>query len=160
MSHDAEIANAIRQLNDLILARNRASGRNYTLIMIPHSADEDLVQTLDGKPIPPDISPFVALNAATIDRYGHESNDSPVEESLKQERLAWCSLVSSWGLSKTEPGQFHKYVEASLKCLRDFGVPVHLLEAITQSSPKSKGDATNLPPMSNKVEGGGHFGLG
>ena len=24
----------------------------------------------------------------------------------------------------------------------------------------SRNDATNLPPMSNKVEGGGHFGLG
>lgn len=38
-----------------------------------------------------------------------------------------------------------------------------LIEALQEFESKleqKKDDASNLPPMSNKVEGGGHFGLG
>lgn len=38
-----------------------------------------------------------------------------------------------------------------------------LIEALQEFESKlepKKNDASNLPPMSNKVEGGGHFGLG
>lgn len=163
MSHDAEIAVALSRLNDLILARNRSSGRSYTLVLIPHSQDEELVQTLDGKPIPTDISPFVALNAAVIERYGSDPAETSGDESLHQERLAWMSLNSSWGLFHDDPERFRPYVELSLKNLREMGVPEHYIKAMTPYPPKlepKKDDASNLPPMSNKVEGGGHFGLG
>ncbi len=48
---------ALTQLDDAICSYERATGREYVLIIIPHSADEKVVVTLSGKPLSPSAHP-------------------------------------------------------------------------------------------------------
>lgn len=42
---------ALTQLDDAICSYERATGREYTLILIPHSPDEEEIIAVNGKPM-------------------------------------------------------------------------------------------------------------
>ena len=63
-----EITRALLNLNDRVCSFERDTGRKYTLILIPHSKDEDIQISQDGKPIPDNITPQQFLELALQDR--------------------------------------------------------------------------------------------
>ncbi len=46
---------ALIRLNDALCSFERATGREYTLILVPESADEKIHMSQSGKPLPPDF---------------------------------------------------------------------------------------------------------
>ncbi len=50
-----DILYALVVLNDLLCERERATGLHYTLVMMPHSADEYVHVAVDGKPVSGEI---------------------------------------------------------------------------------------------------------
>lgn len=63
---DIEIA--WRRLNDAICQWERETGRSYTAILVPHSDDEPVKMTLDGKPVLVSVTPERALEVAMASR--------------------------------------------------------------------------------------------
>lgn len=58
---------ALTRLNDELCSYERSTGREYVLIIIPHSSDEKVVVSLSGKPLSPSahpVSPQEALEFA------------------------------------------------------------------------------------------------
>jgi len=49
---DRECEAALVRLNDALCSFERATGREYTLILIPESSDEPIHVSLSGKPYP------------------------------------------------------------------------------------------------------------
>jgi len=48
---------AADKLIDEIGSFEGSTGRGYTLLIIPHSGDEEIVASVNGKPAPSDMSP-------------------------------------------------------------------------------------------------------
>jgi len=48
---------ALTRLNDELCSYERSTGREYVLIIIPHSSDEKVVVSLSGKPLSPSAHP-------------------------------------------------------------------------------------------------------
>lgn len=46
---------ALVRLNDETASFERATGREYTLILVPHASDEKIHMSQSGKPLPPDF---------------------------------------------------------------------------------------------------------
>ena len=57
---------AIMKLHDALCSFTRATAKDYTLILVPHSPDEQVVMSLSGKQVPSDfdISPEEMLSKA------------------------------------------------------------------------------------------------
>ena len=51
---DPECEAALTKLNDALCSFERATGREYTLILVPESLDEPIHVSQSGKPLPPD----------------------------------------------------------------------------------------------------------
>lgn len=49
---DEKINKIIVDLNDEICTFERTTGREYTLVLIPHNKDEEIIASVNGKPIP------------------------------------------------------------------------------------------------------------
>lgn len=49
---------ALTRLNDELCSYERSTGREYALIIVPHSSDEKVVITLSGKPLSPSAHPI------------------------------------------------------------------------------------------------------
>jgi hypothetical protein len=55
---------ALDKLIDEIGSFERATGHGYTLIVVPHSSEEKIITSVNGKPTPPDMSPKELLEIA------------------------------------------------------------------------------------------------
>lgn len=65
---DSDVEQALIHLNDALCSWERATGRESTLILIPHNPDEKIVISQSGKPLPldSDLEPELMLaNALT-----------------------------------------------------------------------------------------------
>jgi len=51
---DPRVEAALVNLNDNLCTFERATGREYTLILIPHAPDEEIHVSQSGKPLSPD----------------------------------------------------------------------------------------------------------
>ncbi len=49
---DQEVESALTQLDDAICTFERTTDRQYTLLLIPHSDDEKIHMSQNGKPLP------------------------------------------------------------------------------------------------------------
>lgn len=69
---DQNCESALTRLNDELCSFERATGREYTLILVPHSPDEKIHMSQSGKPLPPDfdMNPEEILEIAMIKREG------------------------------------------------------------------------------------------
>lgn len=67
---DPECESALVRLNDALCSFERATGRGYTLILIPEMPDEKIHISQSGKPLPQDfdISPKEILAVAMQNR--------------------------------------------------------------------------------------------
>jgi len=61
---DRECDAAFIRLNDALCSFERATSRDYTLILVPETPDEKIQMSLSGKPIPSDFDPKETLEAA------------------------------------------------------------------------------------------------
>ena len=63
---DQECESALVRLNDALCSFERATGREYTLILVPESPDESIRMSQNGKPLPQnfDMSPEEILAIA------------------------------------------------------------------------------------------------
>jgi hypothetical protein len=63
---DPDCEKAIINLNDTLCSFERATGREYTVIIVPHAKDEKILMSQNGKPLPPDsdMTPGVMLAMA------------------------------------------------------------------------------------------------
>jgi len=52
---DQECESALIRLNDALCSFERATGREYTLILVPESPDEKINISQSGKPLPPNF---------------------------------------------------------------------------------------------------------
>ena len=71
VSHrDRECNSALIRLLDALCTWERNTGRKSTLILIPHSVDEGIIQAQDGKPVPVSTvnSPYRMLQLALMER--------------------------------------------------------------------------------------------
>ncbi|MFA6043008.1 MAG: hypothetical protein WCV85_00555 [Patescibacteria group bacterium] len=69
---DSEVQQALVKLNDALCTFERNTCRRYTLVLIPHAADELCHVSLSGKPISEDsqLKPDEAVAIAIAER-GH-----------------------------------------------------------------------------------------
>jgi hypothetical protein len=69
---DNDCESALTKLNDALCSFERATGREYTLILVPESPDEKVHISQSGKPLPPDfdMSPEEILAMAIKRRQG------------------------------------------------------------------------------------------
>jgi hypothetical protein len=71
---DPEVEQALIRLNDAICEFERQTGRDYTLILVPHQLDEECHVSLNGKPVPRHsawtLAPQEAVLAALRERKG------------------------------------------------------------------------------------------
>jgi len=58
-----EVDHALIRLNDAICSWERATSREYTLILVPHNKEENIQVSVDGKPSDV-LSPLGALDFA------------------------------------------------------------------------------------------------
>jgi hypothetical protein len=58
----------LMRLNDAICSRERATLREYTLLLIPHSREEPIQASVNGKPVPPDVPIGVLVEDAISGR--------------------------------------------------------------------------------------------
>lgn len=67
---DPECESALVRLNDALCSFGRMTGREYTLILVPESSDENVHMSQSGKPLPLnfDISPEQILVIAMENR--------------------------------------------------------------------------------------------
>ena len=49
---DQDIESALIRLNDELCQFERSTGREYTLILVPHAPDEKIHMSQSGKPLP------------------------------------------------------------------------------------------------------------
>lgn len=70
MNMPTDIATALRHLEDLLCERERGTGRAYTLVLVPHSNDEPVHISLNGKPTEPqwDVSAARVVEVAEGER--------------------------------------------------------------------------------------------
>ena len=52
---DPEVEAALVHLDDEICTFERATDRQYTLILVPHSPDEKIIMSQNGKPLPQNL---------------------------------------------------------------------------------------------------------
>ena len=73
---DKECEAALIRLNDALCTFERATGREYTLILVPESPDEKIHMSQSGKPLPHnyDMSPEEIL-ALALKRRKKEASD-------------------------------------------------------------------------------------
>ena len=66
---DKDFELAMLRLNDAIARLERMSDRQYTLILVPHTSNESIMISQDGKPLPENlIPPEEALRMAMVAR--------------------------------------------------------------------------------------------
>jgi len=60
---DPDVEQALIRLNDALCSWERATGRESTLLLIPHNSDEKIVISQSGKPLPldSDLEPELML---------------------------------------------------------------------------------------------------
>jgi hypothetical protein len=63
-----EIDTALLRLNDAICSRERATRREYTLLLIPHSREEPIQASVNGKPAPADVPIWLLVGLAVGER--------------------------------------------------------------------------------------------
>lgn len=59
---------ALVRLNDELCEFERQTGREYTLILVPHSPDEEIHLSQSGKPLPEGFTPEEVLGIALAKR--------------------------------------------------------------------------------------------
>ncbi|MBU4577243.1 hypothetical protein KKA98_00355 [Patescibacteria group bacterium] len=52
---DQECESALIRLNDALCSFERATSREYTLILVPENSDEKIHMSQSGKPLPPNF---------------------------------------------------------------------------------------------------------
>jgi hypothetical protein len=69
---DSEVERTIIRLNDEVCSFERATEREYTILLIPHDSLEQLMMSQSGKPLPPDfdMEPEEILSMAMNKRRG------------------------------------------------------------------------------------------
>lgn len=67
---DERCSDALVKLNDALCTFERATSREYTLILVPESPDEEIHMSQSGKPLPKnfDMSPMEILEGALLRR--------------------------------------------------------------------------------------------
>ncbi|MBN1325794.1 hypothetical protein JW977_02330 [Candidatus Falkowbacteria bacterium] len=71
---DPDVEQALIRLNDALCSWERATGRESTLILVPHIRDEKIVISQSGKPLPldSDLEPELMLANAMSARKRNE----------------------------------------------------------------------------------------
>ncbi|MDD5340824.1 MAG: hypothetical protein PHC97_00070 [Patescibacteria group bacterium] len=69
---DSEVERTIIRLNDEVCSFERSTGREYTILLIPHDSLEQVMMSQNGKPLPPDfdMEPEEILSIAMSQRRG------------------------------------------------------------------------------------------